>query len=1099
MKKLLFLISFSLISSLAGYPALYSDDETQARRYLERAGFLYESSDYDSLPYYYQAAETIFDGLGQYKASAACMLGMVDCHRMLNRQFAALSKLESAEQYILSHIGQDSESWSDALYIRAKLYNSWNRNQEAIDLLNSSLEFQQELDLDPESSARIYSSLGLAYHNLGDLDSAEINYRKALDSYMEMYREPSMEKGMLLFNMGLVYSRKNDQQKWAEYTLQGVENNISLFGSDFPDLAENYNSLSSYFISIGRLDSAIYYLDKAERIMINAYGNEYHNISRIYVNRARIHRYKGNFRAALDYYLQALSILENQEVPDRFILNSALINLGYLYSSIGEYRKAYEYYARLLDFEGMVHPNRMADFYTYLAEILTKLGNYSEAEGYLKEVFDIRQQFHASNQIGLVYDYQVYGVLMDSTGRPERAEYYFNKALEITLQIFGNYHYRTASIYKLLGDHFKRNNAPDFALEHYQKSIHSLVPEYDMSELDTNPDPDEIANLLFYLQVLKQKAEILENMALTTSSSEQLLKYSLAAFSAYNTAIEVVGMLRTSYLNDESKLYLSENERGTYEKSVGTAFDCYELSGDPEYLKMAFITAEKAKYATLQSVLQREEALSLSGIPDSIRELENGMKMQLAVYQELLIERLNDTLPDQVELQQYRSEIFRLKDQIAGLHRSLEADYPEYYELLYSQKVVDPVDVKKMLGGKDKLIEYFITGEEYYIFEISRELFSCKRFAMDELFLQDLDIVKRYIGGNSIRDSIRDDHFAFIESATRLNSVLIPDPDQFQNLIIIPEGLLSYFPFDVLITEPVPEFSGLFNKVPFLIRSHTIRYGYNASLLRNQKNRKPGNLRRFVGFAPGYMTDEDKITQAYGNRELTINRPLLEPLPGSIDEVTEIGKLLGGDVYIENGASEGKFKALAGESHILHLATHAFLDDDDPLQSTLVFSENPMEKEDGFLKVYELYTMSLKARMVVLSACNTGMGELKGGEGIMSLARAFFYAGVPNIVMTLWTVSDRQSYELMLSFYRHLSMGRKAEKALRKAKLEFLEDANPQYQHPRYWAGYILVGNPEHLFLPGYYRQLLAITGIVLILLIGLITGRRYFRSKSEV
>jgi len=317
-------------------------------------------------------------------------------------------------------------------------------------------------------------------------------------------------------------------------------------------------------------------------------------------------------------------------------------------------------------------------------------------------------------------------------------------------------------------------------------------------------------------------------------------------------------------------------------------------------------------------------------------------------------------------------------------------------------------------------------------------------------------------------------------------------------LIIIPEGELSYFPFDILITEPVPEFSGLFNQLPFLICSHTIRYGYSASLLERKNRRNPGNLNRFLGFAPGYLSSADEIASMDSRREIRIERELLEALPGSIDEVKEIGDLLGGEAFTGDNASEGKFKELAAESHIIHLATHAFLDDEDPLRSTLVFAENKQDKEDGLLRVYELYNMNLKARMVVLSACNTGTGEHRGGEGIMSLARAFFYAGVPNIVMTLWTVSDRQSYKLMLSFYEQLSKGRKAESSLRRAKLEFLETAVPGYQHPRYWAGYILVGNPENLFLSRVHRQLLAAAAIIFILLSGImIAGRRINRKMQ--
>jgi CHAT domain-containing protein len=205
----------------------------------------------------------------------------------------------------------------------------------------------------------------------------------------------------------------------------------------------------------------------------------------------------------------------------------------------------------------------------------------------------------------------------------------------------------------------------------------------------------------------------------------------------------------------------------------------------------------------------------------------------------------------------------------------------------------------------------------------------------------------------------------------------------------------------------------------------------------------------------------------------------------------------GGKAFTGPDASEEIFKQLAVGSHIIHLATHATLDDEDPLKSKLVFSEGNAD-EDGLLNVYEIYNLDLAARMVVLSACNTGAGKLNRGEGIMSLARAFFYAGVQNLIMTLWTVSDIQSTELMLGFYRQLIAGRSTESALRKAKLEFLEQASPSYQHPQYWAGYILVGNPDTFFLSRLYRLTIPVLLITLITVPGFIfMRRRMLRRKG--
>jgi CHAT domain-containing protein len=255
-------------------------------------------------------------------------------------------------------------------------------------------------------------------------------------------------------------------------------------------------------------------------------------------------------------------------------------------------------------------------------------------------------------------------------------------------------------------------------------------------------------------------------------------------------------------------------------------------------------------------------------------------------------------------------------------------------------------------------------------------------------------------------------------------------------------------------------------------------------------------LDKLIAFAPGYGNTSDLVASNGEFREISIDRKSLRSLPFSINEVKEIGAMTGGRAFIHDTANEELFKKVAGEGHIIHLATHAFLDDEDPLKSKLVFSKgNPVE--DGFLNVYEIYNLDLAARMVVLSACNTGAGGIKRGEGIISLARAFIYAGVPNIIMTLWTVSDRQSYKLMLGFYKQLIAGRSTEAALQRGKLEFLEQASPSYQDPKYWAGYILIGNPDKFFMSRLYKFVIPVSLIILIGVPGLIVLRRRMVRKK--
>jgi CHAT domain-containing protein len=247
-----------------------------------------------------------------------------------------------------------------------------------------------------------------------------------------------------------------------------------------------------------------------------------------------------------------------------------------------------------------------------------------------------------------------------------------------------------------------------------------------------------------------------------------------------------------------------------------------------------------------------------------------------------------------------------------------------------------------------------------------------------------------------------------------------------------------------------------------------------------------------LAFAPSDPeAGEDKINSV---RDIPLNRTTLKPLVGSAKEVRAIIKIVGGDFRIGNEASEFSFKELSSNYRILHLAAHAFIDEDDPLNSTLVFSPNNEGDEDGFLNVFEIYNLDLNASMVVLSACNTGYGKLKRGEGIMSLARAFFYAGVPDVVMTLWTVGDESGGKLMTHFYQNLAKGASKDVALRNAKLSFLEEADPIIQHPFYWSGYIVVGDNSAIFKPEITKYLM-IGMILIVFVLGFIYKNKLFRK----
>lgn len=192
----------------------------------------------------------------------------------------------------------------------------------------------------------------------------------------------------------------------------------------------------------------------------------------------------------------------------------------------------------------------------------------------------------------------------------------------------------------------------------------------------------------------------------------------------------------------------------------------------------------------------------------------------------------------------------------------------------------------------------------------------------------------------------------------------------------------------------------------------------------------------------------------------------LRNLPWSEKELKNISTIINGVAYLHSEATETAFKQNAGNFGILHLATHVILNDKEPLYSKFVFSKDPNSDEDGYLHLYELYNLRLNANMAVLSACETGVGKNIKGEGMMSLARGFAYAGCPSVIMSLWSIDDKSTSMIINKFYERLAQGKSKDIALRDAKLSLIQSSDPVLSNPYYWAGLVVVGNTDPLKIP---------------------------------
>jgi CHAT domain-containing protein len=305
------------------------------------------------------------------------------------------------------------------------------------------------------------------------------------------------------------------------------------------------------------------------------------------------------------------------------------------------------------------------------------------------------------------------------------------------------------------------------------------------------------------------------------------------------------------------------------------------------------------------------------------------------------------------------------------------------------------------------------------------------------------------------------------------------------------------------LLKEIPDTEKLnYKGLPWLIRNHAISYSSSATIYFEQSSQAEKDLtsRNLIAFAPSYNYVR---TVRNGTEDDTLAFNLL-PILGTEEEVKSISEIYKTRRLFDSRASEENFKKMAPDYRILHLAMHTVIDNQQPLYSKLVFTKpDKSSPEDGYLNTFELFNLRLRGELAVLSACNTGTGKLERGEGIISLARGFFYSGIPSVVMTLWEIEDHSSADLMEMFYRNLKKGLEKDIALQQAKIDYLDQTDHLHAHPYFWAGFVSIGKTTPISsVSSPFRSNALIYSVISLLLITfgifVIRKRVYFHKKRH-
>ena len=584
---------------------------------------------------------------------------------------------------------------------------------------------------------------------------------------------------------------------------------------------------------------------------------------------------------------------------------------------------------------------------------------------------------------------------------------------------------------------------------------------YFFTQYDKNPNLTAVMlqGRPVLLSVLTDKAKAFAALAEKGVDTEGYQK----ALKLTDSIVALADDIRADYFSDAAKLTLANDLKPALEKAITLCQNLQKQTKNAQYLEKAFGFAEYSR-----SMILYENARLANQLPADLTAQNEELKTQEAA----LLSKNNVE-----DLQEYLQHKRQFREKIKALNKN---------------KLASMTDLKANLLPDDQtaFIEYFVGDSAIFTFLLLKndlKVFETKKTKDVE------DNITAFRHAFTQHTPVSD-ATSFSRQATALYALLLRGPlsalsPSVSKLIIAPDGVLAYVPFEILAAPQPPKGeqaanspSGSrranFRHVDFLLKHFAISYAYSANLLFMQKQTKrhETTTHLFASFVAKYEKENTQLINDNPTSKIAsdamayrsaLSRDGLLDLQGAKDEVRAISKVIGGKVFENSDGTEGSFKREAPQYRILHLAMHAYADDQDPMLSHLLFTINPQDTtEDGDLTVAELYAMHLNADLAVLSACNTGFGTLNKGEGVMSLARAFTYAGVPATVTSLWEAPDATTPAIMAAFYENLKLGLSKDEALRQAKLTYLKNTHQSVEaNPYLWASFVPMGNMDALNL----------------------------------